>query len=67
MIKVEPYTEIKTCPFCGKQPTAHGWKNLFTDKTRFTIECHNYWCDFNPKTPAYLTRAEAVKAWNKRG
>lgn len=56
-------SELKRCPFCGKQATivksvAYNW--------RYYIACRNRSCGVNPYTETCLTKDKAVETWNRR-
>ena len=56
-------TEPKNCPFCGSKAVilpAH------YSETVVTIRCDKAGCIGRRMTPFYLTREEAIDAWNKR-
>lgn len=50
---------LKACPFCGNQPVT-----VF-DANFNSVSCQTGAC-VNPSTGSWLTREEAIKAWNAR-
>jgi hypothetical protein len=58
-------SEIKNCPFCGKEPSLHrdthdgSWRG-------FMLTCTNDDCDINPSTRLHRYYFKAIKSWNKR-
>lgn len=58
---------LKPCPFCGEVPDrVKSWRNLLNHKTTYNVSCNNYYCEIQPTTADYQTRARALRAWNKR-
>ena len=54
---------LKPCPFCGEIPTVtHDAQNCET----YVIQCANGECACMPVTWWYLTKEEAIEAWNRR-
>lgn len=66
--------ELLPCPFCGgiqwnaiNSGTTILLNHLQRDKAiRYQVLCQNKKCDVKPKTSIWITREDAVKAWNKR-
>ena len=54
---VKKELELRSCPFCGQQVTVS-----VLGVSRRLVECLN--C--HVRTDGYLTRTEAIAAWNKR-
>lgn len=57
-------TELKPCPFCGKQPK----KFIRTDaiETTLFISCMNPKCHSTVETWAVATEKKAIRIWNRR-
>lgn len=57
--------ELKPCPFCGGKAELHSWHKpecMAKDEIRAEV-----WCNDCPATVGtYLTKEEAVEAWNRR-
>ena len=54
-------SELKPCPFCGKEPEIFDFKD-----GRFIVQCSNSDCDVYPYTSIHRDRADAITAWNQR-
>lgn len=70
------FGEIKTCPFCGREPVVVKTSDVYlvgkSETGRgvtesFSVYCNEYECEFNPSTGAYSTAEAAIEAWNRRG
>ena len=59
VIKITP--ELLPCPFCGGKAKLDGAVNKV-----FWIRCNNKDCEVGCITCDFETKAEAIKAWNKR-
>lgn len=53
-------TRIKSCPFCGKEPT------IINVYDQFSVDCRNGMCACLPSTWLCDTEEEAILMWNRR-
>lgn len=57
----KPNPEPKPCPFCG------GKANVSEKHFGWSVYCANVLCLMNTGTKIFVSRTDAIEAWNRRG
>lgn len=59
-------SELLNCPFCDARSTTEKSRHV-DGKFRFTVQCSNEDCDYQPQTKGYFpTKGMAEAAWQNR-